>query len=72
MDVCHLSVSSANPTRSARLLARFCEASGLSVIRAQVGDEFVCSGRAEHPDLIILDVELPGELAVGKRCRAEK
>lgn len=46
----------------ARLLARFCEASGLSVIRAQVGEEFVALARVEHPDLMILDVELPGEL----------
>ena len=46
----------------ARLLARFCEASGLSVIRAQVGDEFLALARAKHPHLMILDVELPGEL----------
>jgi CheY-like chemotaxis protein len=45
----------------ARLLSRFCEASGLSVVRAQMGEEFVALARREHPDLLILDVELPGE-----------
>ena len=45
----------------ARLLARFCEASGLSVMRAQVGEEFAVLARRERPDLLILDVELPGE-----------
>jgi DNA-binding response OmpR family regulator len=45
----------------ARLLTRFCEASGLAVIRAQVGEEFVALARSERPDLMILDGELPGE-----------
>lgn len=45
----------------ARLLSRFCEASGLVVIRAQVGEEFTALARAERPDLMLLDVELPGE-----------
>ena len=45
----------------ARLLARFCEASGLGVARAQVGEEFAALARRGHPDLIILDAELPGE-----------
>jgi DNA-binding response OmpR family regulator len=45
----------------ARLLARFCEASGLFVLRAQVGEEFAALARREHPDLMILDAELPGE-----------
>jgi DNA-binding response OmpR family regulator len=45
----------------ARLLARFCEASGVSVTRAQVGEELFALARRYHPDLIIFDVELPGE-----------
>lgn len=45
----------------ARLLARFCEASGLFVLRAQVGEEFAALARRERPDLMILDAELPGE-----------
>lgn len=45
----------------ARLLTRFCEASGLSVTRAQVGEELFTMAQKYHPDLIIFDVELPGE-----------
>ena len=45
----------------ARLLARFCEASGLSVTRAQVGEELFTLACTQHPDLIIFDVELPGQ-----------
>lgn len=44
-----------------RLLARFCEAAGLSCLRAQVGEELLSLAEECHPDLIILDVELPGE-----------
>lgn len=45
----------------ARLLTRFCEGCGLSAVRAQVGEEVVALAAECHPDLIILDVELPGE-----------
>jgi DNA-binding response OmpR family regulator len=54
----------------ARLLARFCEASGLGVVRAQVGEEFAALARHEHPDLMILDVELPGEQRGWEAARA--
>ncbi len=45
----------------ARLLTRFCEGCGLSAVRAQVGEELEALAAECHPDLIILDVELPGE-----------
>ena len=46
----------------ARLLQRFAEASGLRVVRAQVGQEVLDLVRRERPAVVILDAELPGTM----------
>ncbi len=46
----------------ARLLRRFAEESGLDVVRAGAGQEVLELARQVHPAVIILEVDLPGQL----------
>ena len=54
----------------ARLLERYGEASGLTVVRAKVGQELLNLARALKPDIIIVDPELPGTLRGWEAVRA--
>jgi CheY-like chemotaxis protein len=54
----------------ARLLERYGEASGLTVVRAKVGQELLNLARAIKPDVIIVDPELPGTLRGWEALRA--
>ncbi len=56
----------------ARLLERYGEASGLTVVRAKVGQELLNLARALKPDIIIVDPELPGTLRGWEAIRAVK
>jgi CheY-like chemotaxis protein len=56
----------------ARLLERYGGASGLTVVRAKVGQELLNLARALKPDLIVLDPELPGTLRGWEAARAVK
>ena len=51
----------------ARLLERFGEASGLTMVRAKAGQDLLLLARSLRPDVIIVDVELPAPSAAGKR-----
>lgn len=46
----------------ASLLQRFAEASGLHVVRVQVGQDLPDLVRQVQPEVIILDAELPGKM----------
>jgi CheY-like chemotaxis protein len=46
----------------ASLLQRFAEASGLQVVRVQVGQDLIEVARQMLPVVVVLDVELPGKL----------
>lgn len=46
----------------ARLLNRFGEASGMSVVRAKVGQELLDLAREIRPAVIIVETELPGAI----------
>jgi len=54
----------------ARLLERFGKASGLTVVRAKVGQELLNLARALKPDIIVVDPELPGTLRGWEAVRA--
>jgi len=56
----------------ASLLRRFAEASGLRVIRVQVGQDLLNMARQVSPAVIILDAELPGQLRGWEAARALK
>ena len=47
----------------ARLLERFGEASGLTMVRAKAGQELLLLARTLRPEVIIVEVELPGHPA---------
>jgi len=46
----------------ARLLCRFGEASGMSVVRAKAGQELLDLAREIRPAVIVVEVKLPGTL----------
>ena len=54
----------------ARLLERYAEASGLHAQRAQVGEEVLALAHASQPAVVILDVELPGQMRGWEAARA--
>lgn len=56
----------------ANLLQRFAEASGLRVVRVQVGQNLLKVARQVLPEVIIFDAELPGELRGWEAARALK
>lgn len=56
----------------ARLLQRFGEASGLTVVRAKVGQELLALARELHPDVVIVEAELPGTLRGWQAVQALK
>ena len=56
----------------ARLLERFGEASGLTMVRAKAGQDLLLLARTIRPDVIIVDTELPGTLRGWEAIRAVK
>lgn len=56
----------------ARLLERFGEASGLTMVRAKAGQDLLLLARTLRPDVIIVEVELPGTLRGWEAIRAVK
>jgi CheY-like chemotaxis protein len=56
----------------ARLLERFGEASGLTMMRAKAGQDLLLLARTLRPDVIIVEVELPGTLRGWEAIRAVK
>ena len=56
----------------ARLLERFGEASGLTMMRAKAGQDLLVLARTLRPDVIIVEVELPGTLRGWEAIRAVK
>jgi CheY-like chemotaxis protein len=54
----------------ARLLERFGEASGLTMVRAKAGQDLLLLARTLRPDVIIVEVELPGTLRGWEAIRA--
>jgi CheY-like chemotaxis protein len=56
----------------ANLLQRFAEASGLQVLRVQVGQDLLEVARQLLPVVVILDAELPGKLRGWEAARALK
>jgi CheY-like chemotaxis protein len=56
----------------ARLLERFGEASGLTMVRAKAGQDLLLLVRSLRPDVIIVEVELPGTLRGWEAIRAAK
>jgi CheY-like chemotaxis protein len=56
----------------ARLLERFGEASGLTMMRAKAGQDLLLLTRTLRPDVIIVEVELPGTLRGWEAIRAVK
>ena len=56
----------------ARLLERFGEASGLTMVRAKAGQDLLLLARSVRPDVIIVEVELPGTLRGWEAIRAVK
>jgi DNA-binding response OmpR family regulator len=56
----------------ARLLERFGEASGLKMVRAKAGQELLLLARTFRPEVIIVEVELPGTLRGWEAIRAVK
>jgi CheY-like chemotaxis protein len=56
----------------ASLLQRFAEASGLQVVRVQVGQDLPELVRQIQPDVIILDAELPGKTRGWEAARTLK
>ncbi|MCC6522680.1 MAG: response regulator [Polyangiaceae bacterium] len=43
------------------LLVRYLERDGFAVVEAANGDEGLAKARAEHPDIVTLDVQMPGK-----------
>jgi CheY-like chemotaxis protein len=56
----------------ARLLERFGEASGLTMVRAKAGQDLLLLARTLRPEVIIVDAELPGTLRGWEAIRAVK
>jgi CheY-like chemotaxis protein len=56
----------------ARLLERFGEASGLTMVRAKAGQDLLMLARALRPEVIIVEVDLPGTLRGWEAMRAVK
>jgi len=56
----------------ARLLERFGEASGLTMVRAKAGQDLLLLARTLRPEVIIVEVELPGTLRGWEAIRAVK
>jgi DNA-binding response OmpR family regulator len=56
----------------ARLLERFGEASGLTMVRAKAGQDLLLLARTLKPGVIIVEVELPGTLRGWEAIRAVK
>ena len=56
----------------ARLLERFGEASGLTMVRAKAGQDLLLLARTIRPEVIIVEVELPGTLRGWEAIRAVK
>ncbi|RME44122.1 MAG: response regulator [Chloroflexi bacterium] len=56
----------------AKLLVRYAEASGLVCIQAKEGDAILPLARELKPDVIIQDVEFPGEMLGWETLRALK
>ncbi len=56
----------------ARLLERFGEASGLKMVRAKAGQDLLLLARSVRPQVIIVEVELPGTLRGWEAIRAVK
>lgn len=56
----------------ARLLARFAEAFGMTVVRADVGEEVLALARQMQPDVAIVETELPGTVRGWEAVRALK
>jgi len=56
----------------ARLLERFGEASGLTMMRAKAGQDLLLLARTLRPEVIIVDAELPGSLRGWEAIRAIK
>jgi two-component system, cell cycle response regulator DivK len=55
--------------RNRRLVRDVLQAAGLSTIEAATGEEALALTRAEHPDVVLLDVRLPdldGSVVVGR------
>ena len=45
------------------MITNILESKGYDVIRATNGDEAIMQATTQHPDLIILDVVMPGKMA---------
>ena len=56
----------------ARLLERFGEASGLTMVRAKAGQDLLLLARSLRPEVIIVEAELPGTLRGWEAIRAVK
>lgn len=56
----------------ARLLERFGEASGLTIVRAPAGQDILFLARKLRPQVIIVEAELPGTLRGWEAIRAIK
>ena len=56
----------------ARLLERFGEASGLTMVRAKAGQDLLLLAHTLRPEVIIVDAELPGTLRGWEALRAVK
>jgi len=54
----------------ANLLLRFAEESGLHSARARTGQEILALAQRIHPDVLIVEPELPGELRGWEAVRA--
>lgn len=54
----------------ARLLERFGEASGLTMVRAKAGQDLLLLARQLKPDVIVVEAELPGTLRGWEAIRA--
>ncbi len=54
----------------ANLLLRFAEESGLHGVRARTGQEILTLVPAAHPDILIVEPELPGEVRGWEAVRA--